>query len=372
MSLIPKIFSESGRREYQEAKKEVASLGKKQVEKGMLKAREETQITRARGVMRRMYMQVVGMSVLGITLTVGAVGALFTKHSPEAEPKKASAPTQGLEPSEPTQPAVKDVSEKEWDNVIGRLEDGFEQFGQEVKAKIAKAGHLPPGATTTHLYAPFEVVESNRKNPIKNHMKTAGNNDKRDKKSEMRIRMENINYFSYDTLQKVKPMGFDRASYVANFNPVGRSMHLNPEINPDNLLDMLIFYHEVMHAVQDSNVRAQIATPEDFQNYVDQFDIRKTGKPRLNVLVEIDAFASELEIADLLMEGKLRSGQASLEDMLRTLRPRPEQVQTVKMLLEFSYVYFPHGISDGKYDPAFVQLMYKVHKEQGFDVFLKQ
>jgi hypothetical protein len=358
MLYMPLFLTADGRKEVADAKKGIAQIEQKQDPNRLLKGREQERLSFLRAIIRRDLFEKCSAAGLGVALTVGS---LMYKNRPAQDKPDASATAVS-----PVHEQEHPLSEAELDQLIMRVEEDFLAWEPIVRSAVEQRGGLPQGVVAHHFYAPFEVVRDNRSNTLRN-----GRLLSRLHKENERVALENINYFAYDTLGQ-GPAAPMQAAIAASFSPVRRSLHLALDIDPSQPLDMLVTYHEVMHAVQDANTRAAIQSEEQLQKYLAGHRIAPDGRMRTNILMEIDAYASELELADILMKGRLRDGTATVDDMLHTLHPTPEQAGLVVMLHSMASFYFPHGIRDGVYPPSFVNVITGIYKEGGYDVYLEQ
>ena len=359
MTLVPRFFSASGREELKQVHSAAAALEHERSTKGLLKGGKEKELQRLRTMTRRDFCEKL-MVGLGLTAGLAAGGMALM---PQAGKKEEQDKPDGNSPKKTNESAL---SEEQMDQLIAGVEEGFLEWGKNIRVLVKENGGLPKGATAEHFYGPFETMELNVENPIKNPVTL-----KRLHANDHEVKMEDVNFFSYGTLDQMDRR-IDRSAFIALFDPARRSLHLDTNIDSHNPTDMLVIYHEIIHAVQDANIRGGIRSKEEFDKYAASLAVKPGGRMRLNIITEIDAYGSELELANILMKGTLRNGTATMDDMMRTLRPRPDHVQTVKMLHELASVYFPHGISNGTYSPLFVELISTMYKDRGYDVYLQQ
>ena len=356
---FPKFLSSSGREEIRGAHEGKEKLEKERLKNGLLKGAKVKELERLSAITRRDLFEKI---IVGLGLTFGLAGGsiLFLSQSKEGSHGKDQK-------KDPIQTIHKTgLTEEQMDILISGIEEGFAEWEKEIRASVEKNRGLPLGVTPEHFYAPFQNIAFNQKNSVKNLQTHIRVNEKRGE-----TRIENINYFSYGTLNEMDAQA-KKMTFAAFFNPVRRSLYLDEDCDPYNPTDRLVIYHEVMHALYDANERMQIHTKEEAEEYIESFRVKPGGKMRINIFTEIDAYGSELEIADIMMNGTLRNGTATMEDMLRILRPRPAQVSTITMLHRLASLYFPHGISDGLYNPLFVQYVKDEYRKRGFEVYLKQ
>lgn len=357
MSLVPRLFTSTGRGEVRQARIEVDPLVQKQG-KGLLRGHEQKRLEGLRSIIRRDLFDKLAVVGLGVVVTAGGI-AFMTKPAEKADHKTADV-------ADVKDAETPELSEEQLDQLISRVEESFLEWEPIIRDHIQKAGGLPPGATEEHFYAPFHVLSINKQNALKSARIL-----KRVHAEKSEVKMADPNYFVFDTFDQMRTP-LDRSQLAAAFSPASRTLFVDSEIDPQSPFDMLVLYHELMHAVQDAILRARIQSPQEFELYKANHSMGNGQKMRINGVHEIDAYGSELEIADLMMGGRLRNGTATMDDMIGVFRPRPNQIATVQLLHGLSTVYFPHGISNGAFDPRFVAVIRKMYADMGYEVYLQQ
>jgi hypothetical protein len=156
---------------------------------------------------------------------------------------------------------------------------------------------------------------------------------------------------------------------AASFEHPSRSLLINPEyFHSDNLLDMLIAFHEVIHSIQDAIFRMNLDKAGKFHVHGEFF--AATGDtPKSLVDFEAPAFALEIELLDILLDGELKrriqAGEYDvdfLESVRRRLKGRPgdgqpgdRDLQTVGMLCNMATYLYPTGYNGGRIPEEFRQ-----------------
>ena len=171
--------------------------------------------------------------------------------------------------------------------------------------------------------------------------------------------MENPLYFYYNAEAT--------EGTAASFEHPSRILFVNPHFNPDNLLDMLVMFHEVVHALQDFLFRYNLDKKGKFDVYENFF--KEDGESNSLVDFEAPAFALEIELLNILLDGELkRRIQADeldvdfLESVRRRLKGRPgnqqpgdRDLQTVGMLCNMATYLYPEGYNGGRLPEEFRQ-----------------
>lgn len=244
-----------------------------------------------------------------------------------------------------------------FDQFIERAEQGMLAFEGTIKERSCRLGLPRDPWVTGHLEAPFEVLRINQGNPQRNYHRF------REAQTRGLVNIANPHFFFYD--EGALPSGT-----CAGFGPASRTMIVARDIDPANLRDMLVFYHELKHAALDGNIRTAIQSQQQYERYMAFHTGRRGEKPRSDITQELLAYGSELEVMDLLFDGALRAGRfPSAPAALRALNARDNQRGDVELLLDLARLYFPHGMHKNMPFPQ--GLTNKVQREyqaRGYDV----
>lgn len=260
------------------------------------------------------------------------------------------------------------------DQFIAEVETAFLAWGEEMAPTIAA---LESENLREQLPLPFELVKINRANPWKNSQRllTESNNIGN---GAGELRQKNLNFFRYDWFENV-PASPGLASMAAAYMPVTRVMAVSKDFNAHNTLDLLILYHELFHVTQDTGERARLQSRAQYDAYVQFYTGLRHEKPRMVLNFETTAYAYELEMLDLAVNGRLRemvrdsNKQATLEADAATLAAmlgaREDQVSTLELLCEFARAYFPEGIASGELPNAFVKMVAERYVDAGYALY---
>ena len=251
--------------------------------------------------------------------------------------------------------------EKKLDLLVENLEKGFIEFGKIVRIPVAL---IPDANTREQMDVPFALIEINKNNPHKNYREFA----RWVNASQATFKQDNINYFFYNFAV--------RQGFAASFAHALRIVELNPKINTNNILDMLILYHELLHVGQDTKIRAGLDTKEKFDSYV-AFGMadKKTQAPRIILNQELSAYGYQLMLMDIILHGEIqtaiRQGIALDAEYIRQeLRANSDQLETVKLLVLFAEKFWPQGLSLGGFTREFTKTVAEHVAGAGYEMYV--
>lgn len=354
MEFLPSyhFLTKAGRADMARSKERKGHLLEQQNTRGRLKPRERNELHQLQGITRREFL---GKLSIGSVLTLAAGGGVAYLTRRDSSDEHAVAPLQTDTPEE---------TEQQLQDTIERIEQGFSQWEGEVRRRVETMGGLPEGMPPGHFYAPFETVKINAMSSIRNRLTV-----ERMHKGKERIELENPNHFSYDFLERTDHPLVVSTKPVAVFSPAERIQYLSGDIDPLHPVDFLVIYHETMHAVQDANVRAALKSPEEFEVYMQQMRIVPGRRPVLNVVNELDSYACELELCNVLCDGALRRGRATVASLSQKFRPqRPDQMKVIEVIVDLASTYYPQGIQKGAYPNSFVNAVIETYSRAGYEI----
>jgi len=286
-----------------------------------------------------------------VAAVVSAVGILagIATHNFDGDTLDSSADTPALTvPSSPSETAPEtqaqaseESTEAQTDALIAKIEKGFQDFGAMMYPRIET--DVQDYSLRTELLAPFEVFELNKDNPGKNAPR---HNREMTRNGATTATIANPYYFGYKAAPDLP------SNVAAGFQPTFRVMELSPDLDPDNLLDMLIVYHELRHSSQDAMTRQSIVSRNGYENYLNFYTAGPGEKQRVKLIEESSAYACELEVLNILLNGRLKAFAMSNESpnvdtVLTILNARENQRETVEALLNLAKYYYPEGTSNG-------------------------
>jgi hypothetical protein len=302
---------------------------------------------------------VAALVLTGAFSTDEASPVVTEKPSPAASsPKPTDATAELAAWSAPS------YAEVQTDKLIPTVERDFGKFGERVLPKIAAMA--APEDLKNLLREPFTVMDTNKSNPNKNGVRL----DRATGDSRRAVSGGNVYHFSYIAARL-------REETAAIFFGPTRKMILSNSFNGQNVIDLLVVYHELCHAALDGNERATFKTEADFISYLDIKEKKPGERPKVNAIAEATAYAAEIEILDLLLDGYLRKTISAgenidLVDVVRRLGlTSVEDIETLNFLLDFAKVYFASGgIQRGNFSGQFVNVIADDAAGSGYDVYV--
>lgn len=229
---------------------------------------------------------------IGATLIVGATAAgiaLSSHEKQDQKPTVADVPEDKHRDASSPDNAEKKI-EEDTDQLIVKAEQGAKNLENALTPKVEK--FIEKESLKSQLLLPFELVRINASNPGKNGPRFHRQGTE---KGEDIVAQRDPNWFGY------KAAHLDNAA--AAFEAPFRLMDISPDFDPENLLDVLVFYHELRHAMQDTQTREQIHSEKEFQQYIDFFLKPPVKYP---VLEEASAYLYEIEALNLLLDNQLK------------------------------------------------------------------
>lgn len=214
------------------------------------------------------------------------------------------------------------------------------------------------------IKSPFEVMKMNTENPNRNAPRMRKEKMAAGQKG---FTMGNTYFLGYDVAKT--------DGYAAAFSPMERTMHLGENIDPNNLLDMLVVYHELRHSVQDANVRKEIKSQSELDQYTKFHTDHTASMGNLVLNDEASAYAYEIEMLNMLLKGALKENISSgkgmnIETIRKTLNSRPDQDAMIDMMIQLAGTYYPEGLSSGNLPRKFMNIIAKSYAARGFQVLI--
>lgn len=250
--------------------------------------------------------------------------------------------------------------------VISEAENGLRSLYTQVQGKIAT---ISDPFLREGLESPFEFAFNNQQNnPSRNlevlHMEAA----RAGKKETV---LNNPSFFYYQVLSRNRAPG----NASAAFSAVDRTVSLADDFNGENMFDVLQAFHELGHASHDTGVRQAMDSEDDLERYQDFYTYNAaTEKPRMLVGEECTAYAMEIELLDLYLDGRLsqeiQGGVVDIDRLARELNIRPEQQQGLAGLIELARAYYPDRISSNRgFSSAFVRTVSQTYQDNGYELY---
>lgn len=249
---------------------------------------------------------------------VAALGTLLYSHSatttkvPERRPKE-------------------ETPEAMTDQLIQRIESAFAEFEKEVGPMI-KA--LEDRKLTANLQGPFRVMTLNRSNPDKNLPKIIKGTTGLD--ATHAPDTSNSYAFNYIAQEPGTETGYA---------PLSKTVSISSNFDPRSLYDLLAVFHALKHVVLDSNVRIELHSPAEFQQYTNFYEDEKN----FILNYEAEATAYEIELLNLLVEGELATAakeQRPVNFAKLSQKIKPRDLERLADIIELSQIYYPDGANE--------------------------
>ncbi|MDZ4284864.1 MAG: hypothetical protein U1A28_03505, partial [Patescibacteria group bacterium] len=260
------------------------------------------------------------------------------------------------------------VTITEFDAIIERVENKFLSIAEQLKGKIVL---LPYAPLREQLDLPRQVVLINKGNPWRNAYRF-----EQAMQHEKYFEQENINYFSYQLLEDRRPNDTTMHHAIAAYAPLTRKFYLSRGVVHMNVLDFVIAAHELFHVTQDTRERTRLNSEQQFMEYVNFYSTNRGESPRIILNNETTAYAYELELLDLLLDGKLRSvtlskDVAAVTSLGGAIHIRAEQEQTFESLVGLASLYFPNGMTKNGLPAEFVHQIARIYRRVGFELYTR-
>lgn len=329
---------------------------------------QQLAVEKAQTVLKRHQSTRRKLGIGGFILAVAGVGAytyLDRKEPQDPAKDEVTVSTSSARNSAAPHQKAEKVAQTEEDNepaveeAITAIETGMENLR---KALLPKVEAVQNPDLKKKIMSAFELMAINQKNPNKNNVvvKRKMHEAQSFDAGTSVLKQENINYFSYG-------VGKNESS-IASYIPISRTMMLNEKIAAKNMLDMAVVAHELRHVMQDTGVRANISSEQEFIAYQRAYALAPGEKMAVFILEEATAYAYEIETINLLLDGAMKKSALenrplNTDDALKKLNARPDQNGLLELLQEFANAYYRSGSTlDGlrksyidaiadKYDP---------------------
>ncbi len=179
--------------------------------------------------------------------------------------------------------AVESSPEARVDALIEKANEGMDRLLKLVGVAIEE---IDDPILQRKLMLPFAIMDYNREhNPNTNGPRWLATNP---------TSVEDGRFFAFDEL----PGGLKDVAAAA-YNLASKTLALNPNFDPNNLLHLLVLYHELVHAVQDYEYREKHGGKAALNNY---FIFNQEGGVKMILPTEAEAHALEAVIFKLLRD----------------------------------------------------------------------
>ena len=258
-------------------------------------------------------------------------------------------------------PLLDENKEEKTQELINKAENGFQKFSEIALPLIDQASSEQ---LWKMLKVPFQVMQINKWNQDRN----------------LEIFKEKMKSMENGSIYKLKNPNFYYYSVMENsihsswFEAITRILYLSEKLDPDNLLDLLVLYHEIYHASQDAATRSRINSKEQFQKYVDFHTVKKDEKPRIIINFELTAYAVEIELLNLLLDGKLKKSiiykrQIDIEQIAKKLNAQDDQHKMIQSIVSFAKRYYPLGIQRWGFSREYWDFIIKHYRANWYEIY---
>ncbi len=289
------------------------------------------------------------IGLAGVLLTAGVVAYSLNNGN--------SSKTVSLGESGPSVPEAFD-KERDTDRLISVVENAWEGFSRRVEPLISQ---VDDKAFRDEIESPFQLMKLNKANPNKN-----GTRFHR-QQSELGNSTADIANAFWFFIESDPNLLSDQA---AGFEPLSAIMHLSPDFDPNDDVDMLILYHELRHVAQSARTKMQIRGPREYDEYV---DFHTGPKRRMLINEEASAYAYEIEVLNLLCGGELsraaQEGRAVDMNLLHSMI-KTKRVRTLETLVYFAQHYYPEGAISGHFSQRFLEMLAEEYAKFGYEVYI--
>ncbi len=248
------------------------------------------------------------------------------------------------------------------DKLIEKAERAMRSLEQRLKAKTA---NMKDEQLKEALTEPFKIFHGNEKNPnknierLKNRMREQG----------IKSMDAPLQYFGYALLSSEKK----GSGTSAAFSPRSRAINLQIDFDPEDTIDALVLYHEVRHAADDMKYRKLF---EKYGKLDEYLKFIKQGK--VVISAEGMAFATQIEAADILLDGKMRTTSPNNIPAIRTLhhalngKETPRDIGAIRTLVNLASYLYPMGLKDRQVPEEFAKKIADLYGELGELYFITE
>ncbi len=255
------------------------------------------------------------------------------------------------------------------DATIRKLDNGMDRLEEMVSEKLIG----PLSSQQALLLRPFQLYRANKNNVRRNKKVleieveatrvARGSNE-----ASSPYQIEDSSYFFIDIYDK-------SIKAEAAYAPADKTLYANESFSPSRLFDLLVLYHEMFHALQDTDIRRTFQSQVEIDRYLDFFDKDPDDKHKIVGLAEQQAYLAEIMVLNLLTDGELeRDVTPGVTDELVTSYANQLGVGEfgepgVKFLLDAANAIYTTGTTMLDIKPGYANFIDNEYRELGWDIY---
>ncbi len=370
---LPSFLTSDGRAKIRTARKEEARLERKESLKGHKGLKQQEILARGeyRALLARHNRDVRIAWIFAGLGAIGGAGVFLHENKDNRSTANINTVQPPVTTESPSNSVPRAEAERIIDQLIPKIETGMARLHQRLLEKVDQmGGRLPaPYLVPEAFWGPFEVIELSKRNPARNY--------ERFQRQARTGRIEDINWIFYNRLPRANEAapGYDPNIHrmAAAFSPPFRAVNISEDFNPDSLMDVLVAYHEVRHAMNDAVIRSGMNSRESYDRYM-AFAQYSSNNDRARVIIEDEtgAYAYEIEALNVLLDDQLRqrAGNINVETAARSLGVTLEHDKSLLgMLIDLAKIYYPHGMTGRVFNNAFPRAICANYERMGYDCY---
>lgn len=240
------------------------------------------------------------------------------------------------------------------ERMISEIERGVASLRQKITSVTA---NLPQ-----HVLSPLNRIKRNENNPLRNKYKF------RTAVLEGQISQYPIprNAYFYMLAGEERQKGA-----AASFRPSDRTLFGNEEFSGDSPIDAITACHESVHVLQNDEELSKISTMEQARAHWAKMRFL-AEKKRVVLNAELPAFRTEMQIANLALEGDLEQPGSLTESsvMQRLGASRPDQEITARTLVNLAKAFpgFESHEPINAFPHSFVAKIILMYRSAGYEI----
>lgn len=368
---ITKMFQ--GGKEVQDARDVVAELKTKEA----LGFDDQCKLDEASSVLMKWRAKLLG--VAAVVAGIGGGGVYMSMDDKEVDPTNSVQVTSSVVPEMPVQSEKnekvetrEEQIERETDELIERMENTFRSMEGKIGTLVEQGIENP--ALQAQLMLPFQVMKINSHYPNKNvarfYRQIGSSTQTR------YVEKQHPYQFMYVATDKLP------AGIAAGYDPMTSKMAVSPEWDGENGHDFLVAYHELLHVSQFAVLLRSVQSESQYRTLTSFMDSRDGKRPRILIQYEVAAYACEIEMLNLLLNGAVKkaaeNGQMlNVADVQKTLNLDQKDLSSVQAILKLGQIYYSSGgmspVDNGTQLAAsqeFFEQIVELYKQLGNDIYI--